>query len=114
MNTETTQLNEENKNLQLHVDMKNKLERLYSNQDFIDVFVEEYFKNYAAHLVQIRVSPQLEERVIKGIDNDMTGIGAVQSFLHRVLAEGFSSETQLKENRATQNEIYAEDEERVA
>lgn len=87
------------------VERKNKLERLFANPDFKDIFEEGYFKEEAARLVGLLTDPEFasDERQNE-LTNDMLGISATRQYLMNLHRLGVSLERQIA---ASETELEA-------
>lgn len=88
------------------VERKNKLERLFENPDFKEIFEDGYFKEEAARLVGLLTDPEFsgEDRQTE-IMNDMLGISATRQYLMNLHRLGLSLERQIASSEAELEEL---------
>jgi len=79
------------------VDRKNKIAKMFDDDDFKEIVEEGYFKNEAARLVSLLTDPEFagEERQTE-LKNDMLGISSFRQYLLNMHRIGVQMENQIK------------------
>ena len=109
--TDTTTINVEIAEAQMCIDLKNAIERLMKNKDFIKVFNDNYFKDYAIGQVlaraslSMRANPQFGESNMRKLD----AIAETKTWLDQAIALGYQMEDAMQDRKAYADELRAEE-----
>tara|TARA_R110002167_G_scaffold68570_1_gene193606 strand:+ start:86 stop:427 length:342 start_codon:yes stop_codon:yes gene_type:complete len=86
------------------------LKKLYSNKDFKNVILEDYFKENAIRLVHLRSDPNCQNDEIQGnILREMDGVGSLKKHFNVILALASRAEQDLAAAEEAREEIAAEE-----
>jgi hypothetical protein len=90
--------------------MAEALQRLHNNADFIKVILDGYFAKESQRAVMARadVNFHSEENLKQNMDV-ITGIGQLGAHFHKIFVFGEGAARAIEEDKATREEILAED-----
>ncbi len=109
-------LEDEIQEIQLDIDSANEtinlddaLTRLCRNSDFKKVILDDYFKEEAARLVEIKAAPQVQgpsaqEAILRAID----GIGQLQQHFNKIRVMASTARSAVEQAHAMQQELADE------
>ena len=106
-----TTINVEIAEAQMCIDLKNAVERLVKHPDFIKVFTDNYFRDYAIGQVlarsslAMRANPQFAESNVRKLD----AIAETKSWLDQTIALGYQMEDAMEDRKAYADELRAEE-----
>lgn len=91
------------------VEMAETLKRLSTNNDFKSIFVDNYFKDYAIKLVELKANPGMQsEPNQKYIDNQINAIGYIKHFMNSIYTEGYNAARSIEADEAEREVILQE------
>ena len=117
MHMDTQGAEQELKQVEISIELAKKkvalgecLERLLKNPDFKKLFMEEYLKDYAVHLVKNKASMGMQDDANqKFIDAQINAIGNVDQFLRFTSMEAYQAKMSLTADEQTMEEILEEE-----
>lgn len=109
-NTEALEISVSLEEAKKTLDIKNSIDRLYSNPDFKKVVLEGYFKEEAARLVHLRSDPEMRAKENQQIEL-MLDIDAIGRFSNYLRTQIFKGNHALKAIEDYEEEIKTMDEE---
>ena len=78
-------------------DRGNRMRKLQANPDFVELFEEDYFKEYAGALVVMRADPAMQTPdKQQDLLRNMDGIGFMQKYMQGVIGRGNQAGDQIK------------------
>jgi rRNA processing protein Krr1/Pno1 len=81
------------------------LQRLYSNQDFIKVIGDGYFKDEALRLVYLKGDSVLDAEAMKDVDNQITAIGLLRTYFRRLMGQAQQAQQAIQDMQDMQHEM---------
>lgn len=89
---------------------RDALRRLITNEDFKQVIMEEYFKEYAVSLVMLKADPSQEtDKEQADLDKAIIGIGQLEQFFKGILIQGNMADKSIADDEETLQELLNED-----
>jgi len=88
---------------------RDKLLRLYANQDFEQLISEDYFTNEASRLVLLMSDTEMQTPEKQAsINNSMMGIGGLRQYFQTILQQGQMAERAIVADEQTHAELLKE------
>jgi hypothetical protein len=92
-----------------HVELAECLARLKRDPDFKRIFLDKYTESYAARLVRLKGSVNMQDEVNqKNIDNQIHGIGQFNQYMLFIEQEGHMAKKMIEDMEEERDAIQAE------
>ena len=86
------------------------IHRLKKNDDFKTIILEDYLRNFAAHLVHSKALVQLQDdKQQKFLDGQIAGVGYFVQYMDMVLTAGVTAQAALESHEEVMHEILTEE-----